>query len=40
MIPLSTEAIGELTDIDKQSKRNHPQDVSTFANDVDIMLKD
>ena len=28
------------SEIDKQSKRNHPQDVSTFASDVDRILKD
>ena len=28
------------SEIDKQSKRNHPKDVSTFASDVDRILKD
>ena len=28
------------SEIDKQSIRNHPKDISTFASDVDRILKD
>jgi hypothetical protein len=28
------------SEIDKQSIRNHPKEVSTFADDVDRILKD
>jgi len=34
------EQIVEESEIDKQSIRNYPKEVSTFENDVDRILKD